>query len=347
MGSRIAELLAESGMQVLLLDLTAEAALRGAAAGVTASSFDDGLPGIQECDWVVEAVAENLAVKRALYERIAVHRRRSTPVTTNTSGIPLRSLVEGFGAEFRQCFAGVHFFNPPKVLHLVELVPGPETRPEILDALEQFCTVRLRKGVVRCKDTPNFIANRIGANLSAIVQREMIVEGLSIEEADWLTGPLIGLPKSATFRLIDVIGLDVWAQVTKNVPDGAALAPFLEDLLQRGWLGRKSGQGCYRKAGKEAPIEVLDWRTLEYHPLKGVQFDPALLSIEPIAERLQAAVATYPFVRKVISEHITYAAGLIPEIADHPHDIDRAMRWGYGHALGPFEMRGALGPELT
>lgn len=343
MGSRIAGVLAEAGLHVLLLDVTSEAAARGASEGITTASFDEGLVHIDECDWIVEAVSENLAVKRSLYERVSKHRRAGSLVTTNTSGIPLRALMEGFDSEFQACFAGVHFFNPPKVLHLVELVPGPGTKPEVLQHLERFCTERLGKGVVRCKDTPNFIANRIGANLSCVVQAEMLSSGLSIEAADWLTGPLIGLPKTATFRLIDVIGLDVWAQVTRTMPDGETLAPFLQEMLRRGWLGNKTGQGCYRKAGKDAPVEVLDWRTLEYSPARGVGFDPMLLQKEPVAARIKAAFETYGFVRNVLTAHLRYAASLVPEISDRIVEIDRAMRWGYGHALGPFEMWDVLG----
>ncbi len=280
MGSRIAAYFANARIPSLLLDIVlpsgktrdqaarngVDAALKGkpgaffspeAARLITAGNFDDDLPRLRECDWIIEAVTEDLGVKRALYDRVVQHRAPGSIVSTNTSGIPLQQIAEGYSPEFREHFLGVHFFNPPRYLHLVEMIPGPATKPEIITFLSEFCDLHLGKGVVPCKDTPNFIANRIGAFFGATVQQLTIEQDLTIEEVDALTGPLIGLPKSASFRLLDIVGLDVWSHVTKNLYDAVAndpfrerftMPPFLEEMVKRGWIGDKRGQGCYRRA---------------------------------------------------------------------------------------------------
>jgi len=229
MGSRIAAHFANARIPSLLLDIVipggktrdqaarngVEAALKGkpgafftaeAARFITTGNFDDDLPQIRDCDWIIEAVSEDLAIKRALYDRVSEHRAPGSIVSTNTSGIPLQQIVEGYSPEFREHFLGIHFFNPPRYLHLVELIPGPATQPEIIRFLSEFCDLHLGKGVVPCRDTPNFIANRIGAFFGATIQRLTTEQDLTIEEVDALTGPLIGLPKSASFRLLDIVG---------------------------------------------------------------------------------------------------------------------------------------------
>jgi 3-hydroxyacyl-CoA dehydrogenase len=381
MGSRIASHLANAGVPSLLLDIVlpagktrdqaarsgVETALKGRPAAffvpesanlITTGTFDDDLPKIKDCDWIVEAVTEDLGIKRALYDKVVAHRAPGTIVSTNTSGIPLAKITEGYPAEFREYFLGIHFFNPPRYLHLVEIIPGQDTRPEILAFVSDFCDRHLGKGVVPCKDTPNFIGNRIGAFFGSTVQRLTVEHDLTIEEVDVLTGPLIGLPKSASYRLLDIVGLDVWEHVTKNLYDAVPndpfreqfqLAPFVVEMIQRGWLGDKRGQGFYKRVGIDRAIHALDRKTFEYHPAEKPRFASleTVRKIEPLAARLKALVALDDkvgrFLWQLISEHIRYAAFMVPEIADRVVEIDRAMRWGYANELGPFEMWDALG----
>jgi 3-hydroxyacyl-CoA dehydrogenase len=385
MGSRIASHLANAQIPSLLLDIVLpgakprdqaarngiEAALKGrpgaffvpeSARLITTGNFEDDLPKIKDYDWIIEAVTEDLSIKRALYDKVIAHRAPDGMVSTNTSGIPLARIAEGYPAEFREHFLGTHFFNPPRYLHLVEVIPGPETRPEILTFLSDFCDRRLGKGVVPCKDTPNFIGNRIGAFFGATVQRLTVEHDLTIEEVDALTGPLIGLPKSASYRLLDIVGLDVWEHVTRNlyeaVPDDPfrdrfTLAPFVSGMIQRGWLGDKRGQGFYKRVGKDREIHALDRKTFEYHPAEKPRFASleTVRRIEPLANRLKALVALDDkagrFLWQLLSDHVLYAAHMIPEISDRVVEIDRAMRWGYANAFGPFEMWDALGFEAT
>src|SRR5580698_5325923 len=271
MGSRIAAHLANAQIPSLLLDVVVpgqklrdqaaragvDAALKGRPASffvpesaqlITTGNFDDDIAKIKDCDWIIEAVTENLAIKRSLYDRVLAHRVTGTVVSTNTSGIPLARIAEGYPAEFREHFLGTHFFNPPRYLHLVELIPGSDTHPDIISFIADFCDRHLGKGVVPCKDTPNFIANRIGAFFGATIQRLTIEHDLTIEEVDALTGQLIGLPKSASYRLLDIVGLDVWAHVTKNLFEGVpqdpfrdrfSMPPFLTEMVSRGWIGDK------------------------------------------------------------------------------------------------------------
>ena len=387
MGSRIAAHFANAGVPVLLLDLVLPdqgdrnaAARRGIESAfsqkpgafftpdtrrlITPGNFEDDLAGIRDCDWIIEAVAEDLAIKRALFERVEAARRQGSIVSTNTSGIPLARIAEGFGEDLRRHFLGAHFFNPPRYLHLVELIPGPETLPEVWDFVAQFCDLRLGKGVVRSKDTPNFIANRIGAFFGATVHKITVEDDYSIEEVDALTGPAIGLPKSASFRLLDLIGLDIWAQVLRNLYEAArddpwrerfVLPDFLAKLLERGWLGEKRGQGCYRRVGTGAGQQILalDRKTLEYHPARKARFASleAAGNIENLPERLRRLVnapdRAGSFLWKLLSDVFIYSASMIPEIADRPVEIDRAMRWGYAFSLGPFELWDALGVAET
>jgi 3-hydroxyacyl-CoA dehydrogenase len=378
MGSRIAAHLANARIPSLLLDLSEAAVKTGidtalksrpgafftsdGARLITPGSFDSDLDKIKDCDWIIEAVSEDLKIKRALYSRVIGHRKPGSIVSTNTSGIPLHQIAEGYPDEFREHFLGTHFFNPPRYLHLAELIPGPATRPEILAAISEFCDLHLGKGVVPCKDTPNFIANRIGSFFGSMVQQLTVEFDLTIEEVDFLTGPLIGLPKSASYRLLDIVGLDVWAHVTNNlhaaVPndpfrDRFTMQPFLADMINRGWLGDKTGQGCYKRVGKDREIHAIDWKTLTYRPAEKPRF-PSLENIrkiEPLTDRLKALVALDDtvgrFLWRLLSSHVLYAAHMVPEISDRIVEVDRAMRWGYANAMGPFELWDALGFETT
>ena len=381
MGSRIAAHFANAGVPSLLLDIVLpnqpnrnaaalkgmETALKGRPAGfftepkkelITPGNFEDDLPKIAECDWIIEAVTENLEIKRKLWSQVEPLRRPAAIVSTNTSGIPLARISEGYPAEFRRHFLGTHFFNPPRYLHLVEVIPGADTDPAVLEFVSEFADRRLGKGVVPCKDTPNFIANRIGSFFGATVHKTMMEGDYTIEEVDALTGALIGLPNSASFRLLDLVGLDVWAFVAKNlyeaVPDDPwrerFLPPdFLARMLERGWLGDKSGQGFYKRVGPEKEIWAIDWKTLDYHAAAKVRFPTAeaARNIEDLPERLRMLV-TLPdrvgnFLWTVFRDLFLYSAERIPEISDRVVEIDRAMRWGYANKLGPFELWDALG----
>ncbi|MDP9170220.1 MAG: 3-hydroxyacyl-CoA dehydrogenase family protein, partial [Acidobacteriota bacterium] len=254
MGARIAAQLANAQIPSLLLDMTGDLARKGVDAAlkgrpgaffvpenarlIATGSFDDDLPKLADCDWIVEAVSENLAIKRSLYDRVLAHRTPGAIVSTNTSGIPLSQIAEGYPTEFRQHFLGTHFFNPPRYLHLAELIPGPETSPEILTRLTQFCDLHLGKGVVPCKDTPNFIANRIGSFFGSTVQQLTVAHDLTIEEVDLLTGKLIGLPKSASYRLLDIVGLDIWAHVTNNLHSAVPDDPFRDRFVMQPFLAQ-------------------------------------------------------------------------------------------------------------
>jgi 3-hydroxyacyl-CoA dehydrogenase len=383
MGSRIAAHFANAGIPSLLLDVVSPSEKDRSAAAVRAletavkqkpgalfvdslrslvkpGNFEDHMPEIAGCDWVIEAVVENLAVKRRLWQQACAHADSGAILSTNTSGIPLARIAEGSPPEFRRRFLGTHFFNPPRYLHLLEVIPGPETDPDILRFVSSFADHRLGKGVVLCKDTPNFIANRIGSFFGGTVQQITVDDGYSVEEVDALTGPLIGMPNSASFRLLDIVGIDVWVQVGRNLYDLTPHdrwrsrflpVPFFQSLIERGWLGEKTGQGFYRRVGSgdERRIEALDWRTIEYRPARKASFPSAeqARATEPLPNRLRALVAAKDragtFLWKLFSDHVLYAAECVPEISERIVEIDRAMRWGYAHPYGPFELWDALG----
>ena len=383
MGCGIATHLANAGVPCLLLDIVpdgegersriASDAIAGAlksrpasfmdpssAALLTAGNIEDDLGALEDCDWIIEAVTENLEVKRDIYSRIASHRRPGSIVSSNTSGISLGLLVEGLDEDFRSSFLVTHFFNPPRYMYLLELVRGPDTSEEVFSAVRDFAEVRLGKGVVECKDTPNFIANRIGVlcmGASCVYQEET---GLSIEEIDAITGPVIGRPKTATFKLHDLVGIDVALMVMKNVydlvPDDESRelfkAPaFLQRMVDEGRLGRKSGGGFYRKEGKD--ILVLDLESFEYREAREVSF-PSLESAREakgLPAKIQALVSgddpASVYVWKLLSETMLYSARRVPEICDDLVSVDRALRWGFNWELGPFELWDALGVRAT
>ncbi len=381
MGSRIAAHFANAGISALLFDIQVpgvtdrnaaakkglEAAYKGRPGGfftdrgpalVTPCNFDDDLEKVAECDWIIEAVTEKLDVKRALWTRVAELRRPGSIVSTNTSGIPLALIAEGFSDEFRKNFLGTHFFNPPRYLHLCELIPGPATDPALLASVGEFLDRRLGKGVVPCKDTPNFIANRIGSMWGSTTFQYALEDGFTVEEVDALTGSLIGLPNSASFRLIDIVGVDIWAHVGGNlynmVPNDPwrerfLAHPVMEELMKRNWLGDKTGQGFYKRVGPAKEIHALNLQTYEYAPAakpKLASVEQAKL-IEDLPARLRALVASTDkagtFLWKLFRDSLLYSAERVPEISDRIVEIDRAMRWGYAHTYGPFELWDALG----
>ena len=405
MGARIAAHLANAGVPCWLLDivpseLTPEERARGltladpvvrnrmaragleatrksrpaaffssAAAGrITIGNFEDNLDWCGKADWIIEVVAENLEIKRRLLARVAAHRRPGTIVTTNTSGLPVRQIAEGHDAEFQQHWAGTHFFNPPRYMKLVELIPGPATLPEVLEVLGDFCDRTLGKGIVRAKDTPNFIANRIGTFSILTAIRLMSELGMTIEEVDACTGPAIGWPKSATFRTADIVGLDVLAHVVRNIYDNCPedesreiyrVPPLLEEMIGRSWLGEKTGKGFYQrvKGGGERDILTLDPATMDYRPRQKARLASieSARTMEDTRERLrgllnpvfagQTGDKAQQFIWRALSEMCAYAARRVPEISDSVANVDRAMRWGFGWELGPFEVWDTLGVE--
>ncbi len=362
MGSRLAAQLANASISTLLLDLPGLARsawealpkqkpaalfLPDFASRITVGDLDHDLDQIAACDWIIEAVSENLDIKRRLLERVAPRRAPHAVVSTNTSGIPVAAIAAGFPEDFRRHWLGAHFFNPPRYLYLVEVIPGPDTLPEVVDWVSQICDRRLGKGVVQARDTPNFIANRIGTFSSAAVLRLMQRDGFSIEEVDALTGPIIGHARSATFRTLDIVGLDVLAHVVRNMQQ--SLPPFVEEMLARKWLGDKTGQGFYRK--EKGEIWALDWKTLEYHPRQKPRF-PSLemaKNAESARQRLALLLAAGDraagFLWSLLTEVYCYAASLVGEISDRIVEIDRAMRWGFAQELGPFETWDVLGVD--
>jgi len=385
MGSRIAAHFANAGIPSLLLDIVLPneknrnaAALKGIESAekqkpggffadslkelIEPGNFEDHFDKIANCDWVIEAVTENLEIKRNLWGRVDKVRKPEAVLSTNTSGIPLAQISEGFSAEFRRNFLGTHFFNPPRYLHLMEMIPGADTADEVLNGVRDFADRRLGKGVVPCKDTPNFIANRIGSFFGGTIAKYTVEGDYTVEEVDTLTGSLIGLPNSASFRLLDIVGIDVWAYVGSNLYKAVPGDPwrdrflptdFQKKMIERGWLGEKTGQGFYKRVGRgeDRVIHAIDWKTLEYHPAAKVKFPSvdAAKAIEDLGERLRMLIASDDragkFLWNIFRDLFIYSAQMVPEISDRIVEIDRAMRWGYANKLGPFELWDALGFE--
>ncbi len=331
-----------------------------AAKLVTVGNFEDDLPKLKDCDWVLEAIVEKLDIKRALYERIEPHLKPEAIITSNTSGIPLVQLAEGRSDNFRKRFLGTHFFNPPRYLHLMEIITQPETDGDVVCFMAGFLDKTLGKGIVYAKDTPGFVANRIG-NFSMLNAFNVMGElGLSFEEVDALTGTVIGHAKSASFRTLDVVGLDTAYNVAKNLynslpndekRESFKVPAFMEAMVERRLLGDKTGGGFYKKVGKD--IVTLDTTTFEYRPQQKAQFASlgAAKQIESLPERLRALVYANDkageFLWRTMSEAGSYAANRIPEIADNIVEIDNAMKWGFAHEMGPFEKWDAIGVEKS
>src|SRR5216684_2667250 len=359
MGSRIAAHFANAGLPCILLDIVPPNLPANAAAAdrnkivragldaakkskpaafftpalaekIAIGNFEDDLARCSEADWIIEAVAENLEIKRKLLARVAQFRKPGAIVTTNTSGLPVRLIAEGMNEEFQQHWAGTHFFNPPRYLKLVEVIPGPKTSSDVIETLSEFCDRRLGKGVVVAKDTPNFIANRIGTFSMLNALRLMSTLGMTVEEVDACTGPAVGWPKSATFRTADIVGLDVLVHVVKN------------------FYKKVKGEG-------EREILTLDVNAMEYRVRQKAKFASLEMgkAIEDTRERLRALVGpvlegqkgdkAQQFLWGALSEMCLYAARRVPEISDNLVDVDRALRWGFAWELGPFEIMDAIG----
>jgi 3-hydroxyacyl-CoA dehydrogenase len=388
MGAQIAAHLANAGIPALLLDIVpqdkpdrnavARAGLEAAkkskpaafftadrAALVTIGNLEDDLPKLKDCDLIIEAVVENPDIKRSLYEKVEQHRRPGSIVASNTSGIPLRQLAEGRSDDFRAHFVGMHFFNPPRYMHLVEIIRTEWTKPEVSCSMFGFLDERLGKGVVVAKDRPNFIANRVGTYGALVTMQTMLASGYSIEEVDKITGPATGRPKTATFRTFDLVGLDVFAHVVKNLHENLPDDPereifrmpdFVSKMIERGLLGNKTKAGFYQRKqgeGDKREIRTLDTVTLDYRAAQKVKL-PSLdmaKNIEDTRERLKALTwakdRVGEFLWKTLSRTLCYTADRIPEIADTVVEVDRAMRWGFNWELGPFEVWDAIGVEKS
>ncbi len=397
MGSRIAAHFANIGVEVLLLDIVPsalnaaeeakkltlqspavrnrivndawQAMLKASPASlysvkfaerVKLGNFDDNLKDIATYDWVIEAVVERLDIKRSVYERVEQFRKPGTLITTNTSGIPMHLLAEGRSEDFRKHFCGTHFFNPPRYLRLLEIIPGPDTDQVVIDFLMKYGDLFLGKTTVLCKDTPGFIANRLG--IQALIQTIRIAEemGLTVEEVDKLTGPVVGRPKSGTFRLSDVVGLDTTVNVANNLVkmphdesrDNFQLPNAVQKLMENKWLGDKTGQGFYKKTKDEAGktlILALDLKTFEYQPSQKVKFATleSTKAIDSLKKRFPVLLAgkdkAGEFYRRTFADGFRYATYRIPEVSDELYRIDAAITTGFGWQMGLFETWDAIG----
>ena len=406
MGARIAAHFANAGVPSLLLDIVppnappnADGAARNqiAAAGldgarkskpaaffepslsrlVTVGNFDDDLKRLADVDWIIEAIVENLDIKRSLLRKVEAIRKPGTIVTTNTSGLPVAKIAEGFSEDFRRSWFGTHFFNPPRYMRLLELIPTPDADRALIDSVSHFCDTQLGKGVVLAKDTPNFIGNRIGTFSVLNVMRLMQEMDLTVEEVDALTGQAVGWPRSATFRTIDLVGLDVLGHVvsnmTQNVHDERSelqVPAFFHQMVERKWLGDKTKGGFYKKVkshGKDADGKhkedermALDWKTLEYHPRQKAKFAALEMAknVDDTRTRIRMLLGldggapqkgdkASAFLWTALADLWTYAANRIPEISDSVVEIDQAMRLGFAWEMGPFELWDAAGVEAT
>jgi 3-hydroxyacyl-CoA dehydrogenase len=337
---------------------------------ITIGNFEDDLKKLADVDWIIEAVVENVEIKRSLLKKVDAVRKPGTVITTNTSGLPVSKIAEGFPDDFRRSWFGTHFFNPPRYMRLLELIPTPDTDRSLLDAIAWFSDVRLGKGVVFAKDTPNFIGNRIGTFSVLNVIRLMQEMDLTIEDVDALTGTPVGWPKSATFRTIDLVGLDILGHVvsnmTTNVHDERSelkLPDFYKQMLERKWLGDKTKGGFYKKSkgadGQEERM-ALDWRTLDYHPRHKPKLAALEMArnVEETGARLRMLLGLEgsgpqkgdkagAFLWAALSDLWTYSANRIPEISDTVVEVDRAMKLGFNWEMGPFELWDAAGVEAT
>ncbi|HEX7593920.1 MAG TPA: 3-hydroxyacyl-CoA dehydrogenase/enoyl-CoA hydratase family protein, partial [Anaerolineae bacterium] len=324
----------------------------------------DNFDWVHEADWILEVIVENLEVKRQLMARIDAVRKPDSIVTTNTSGIPIHQIAANCSDSFKQHFLGTHFFNPPRYLKLLEVIPSPQTSREVLEFVKCFGETVLGKGVVVCKDRPNFIANRIGTYAGILGLRYTLDNGYSFNDVDEMTGPVIGHPKSASFRLLDLVGVDIMTHVADNlypaVPEDEARADLkspelLHEMLKRGWLGNKSGQGFYKqvKTAKGKEFYVLDPKTMEYKPPEKKQYDSLANSemYEDLGERLRFMVTqddrAAKFIWDTTAKTLAYASNRVPEIADDIVSVDNAMKWGFANEVGPFEMWDMLGVADT
>jgi len=395
MGSRIACHFAGIGVQVLLLDIvlkeaseskdkklrnkivndSLQAAIKSNPSPVfykdvvkkiTTGNFDDDMKDVASCDWIIEVVVERLDIKKSVYERTEQFRKPGTLITTNTSGIPIHMLSEGRSEDFKKNFCGTHFFNPPRYLRLLEIIPTPDTDASVVDFLMNYGDLFLGKTTVLCKDTPAFIANRIG--VYGIMSLFKLVDklDLTIDEVDALTGPIIGRPKSATFRTADVVGIDTLVKVAKgvyeNCPNDEARDTFLipewlDKMVANNWLGEKTGQGFFKKMPPspkgEKEIFTLDLKTFEYRPRAKSKFASvdAAKSVDDLKQRLKMLVGAQDkageFYRHFHYGLFSYVSHRMPEISDEIYRIDDAMMAGFGWEIGAFETWDVLGVDKT
>ncbi len=392
MGSRIACHFANIGVEVLLLDIVPKDAAtdkksrnkivddalafalksnpspiyrKAFAKRITTGNFDDDMKYIASCDWIIEVVIERLDIKKQVFEKVELYRKPGTLITSNTSGIPIHLMDEGRSEDFQKHFCGSHFFNPPRYLRLLEIIPTPKTNPEVIDFLMHYGELYLGKTTVLCKDTPAFIANRIG--VYGIMSLFHLVEkmDLTVDEVDKLTGPVLGRPKSATFRTCDVVGLDTLVHVANGVAENCKndeaievfkIPGFIAQMVKNNWLGSKTEQGFFKKvklAGGKSEIQALDLKTLEYKPSQKAKFATleATKTIDNLRERMKVLLAgkdkAGEFYRASFYGLFAYVSNRIPEITDDLYKIDSGMNAGFAWELGPFEAWDALGLAET
>ncbi|MEI6289406.1 MAG: 3-hydroxyacyl-CoA dehydrogenase NAD-binding domain-containing protein [Chloroflexota bacterium] len=392
MGAAISALLANTGVPVTLLDIIPKDSPEGDKTArnkivsegldrakksrpasffssdqyglVKIGNLEDNFDAIAKADWVIEVIVENLQVKKNLMARIDLVRKPGSIISSNTSGIPLKDIAAERTDNFKKHFLGTHFFNPPRYLKLLEIIPSDQTASEVTEFMTHFGEYRLGKGVVLCKDTPNFIGNRYAFGTGAFALHYIMKNGYTVDEVDAVTGPVMGNPKTATFRLIDLVGIDVWEHVGKNlavgIPYDTYAMPYLQDedvnglirsLIMKGWLGNKSKAGFYKEVKTEKGKEFwsLDLKTCEHAAPQKIRFDSIgkTREISDLGERLQALLAetdrAAQLVKALLLQGFQYASAIIPEVADTCKPVDDAMRWGFGREAGPFEMWDMLG----
>ncbi|MBU2055404.1 MAG: enoyl-CoA hydratase/isomerase family protein [Proteobacteria bacterium] len=358
---------AESGLAGVLKAKPAGFFTKKNAAMIRTGNFEDNLGWLADCDWVIEVVIENLKIKQELFARVEKVVKPDCIVTTNTSGIPIRDICAKFGPKLKANFLGTHFFNPPRYMKLLEIIPGAETGPELVTYMTHFCEEVLGKGVVVCKDVPNFIGNRIGVFDMSNAIRLMIDRNLKIDEVDAIIGKALGRPGTGIFGLLDLVGLDTGGHVMSNLYEAApedemreVFVPveFMAKMVELKWLGNKTNQGFYKRTkgadGKKGKL-VLDYRTMEYYPATKPQYE----SVSAARKKADEGVATTlkvmfngtdaaaDLTREYLCDNFIYAANRIPEICDTIVGIDNAMKWGYNHQLGPFETWDAVGVQAA
>lgn len=392
MGSRIACHFANVGVEVLLLDIVPKEAAeskdkvarnkivndalqfalksnpspiysKSFISRISTGNFDDDLSKIASCDWVIEVVIERLDIKQQVFANVEKYRKPGTLITSNTSGIPIHLMLEGRSEDFQKHFCGTHFFNPPRYLKLLELIPTPKTDPEVMTFLEDYGQRFLGKTTVVCKDTPAFIANRIGVYSIMSLFHTVTEMGLTVEEVDKLTGPVIGRPKSATFRTCDVVGLDTLVHVANGVKDNCpndeanavfTIPTYISKMVENKWLGSKTKQGFFKKVnleGGKSEIQALNLSTLEYTPSQKVKFATLEMTktIDDLKARMKVLIKGQDkageFYRKSFFGLFAYVSNRIPEITDAIYKIDDALSTGFGWQLGPFATWDAIGVE--
>ena len=387
MGSAIACHLAQTGSDVLLLDLPSKEGPRNAPAEgalkaslkskpaplyskrftnrIECGNFDDDLEKISSCDWIIEVIVERLDIKQQLFERVEAFRKPGTLISSNTSGIPISQLSEGRSEDFQKHFCGTHFFNPPRYLQLLEIIPGPKTEQRVIDFFMEYGESILGKQSVLCKDTPAFIANRVGVFAIQALFHTVEDMGLSVDKVDKLTGPAMGRPKSATFRTCDVVGLDTLVHVANGVASNCpndersesfVIPKYVQHLVDKNWLGSKSGQGFYKKSkddkGKRK-ILVFDLKTLEYREKEKVKYATleAAKQVDDLKDRTKLLFngtdEAGDFYRRIFTDVFSYVSYRIPEISDEIYRIDDALRAGFGWELGAFESWDAIGIQAA